>query len=268
MRLVDAHCHFDFPRFDGVRGQELARAASGGVRAVVIPGVRRHDWGRVQALAAPSKGLWCCLGIHPWFVDEHSEGDLETLEQLLSERSSGCIGVGECGLDALRGSLSAQLPWFHAQIGIAARQNLPLVIHSVKAHDQVHGALRAEHWQGRALVHGFAGSYQQACKLIDLGCSIGVGGIITHERAQKTRNTIARLPAETLVLETDAPDMAPSGVPKGMNSPACLPQILGQLADLRGENEECLAQTLLENAGRLYGLAPDVLAPKGFGSGD
>ena len=260
MRLFDAHCHFDFPRFDGVRERELANSAAVGVGGLVIPGVRRADWDRVRSLSAPENGLWYCLGIHPWFIPEHTPQDLADLEALLGGRPSGCIGVGECGLDALRGDLSEQLPWFSAQMGIAARLNLALVVHSVKAHDQVYAALRSGSWQGRALIHGFSGSYQQAKKFIDLGCYIGVGGVITHGRARKTREAIARLPADALVLETDAPDMAPSGVPVGENSPTYLPAILAQLAKLRGDNEELLAEVLLGNAGRLYGLAPEVLA--------
>lgn len=253
MQLVDAHCHFDFPRFDGIREEECARARRAGLSALVIPGVRSADWGRVQALASPGQGIWYCLGVHPWFVGEHSDEDLESLESILRSFPEGCVGLGECGLDALRGDMALQQDWFRAQINIASRVGCPLVIHSVKTHDQVHATLRSSHWSGRALVHGFSGSYQQASKLLDLGCYIGVGGVITHARAQKTRATIARLPLERLVLETDAPDMAPSGVAKGMNSPACLPLILRALADLRGELPERLAPVLYRNACALYG---------------
>lgn len=269
MRLFDAHCHFDFPRFDGIRGQELAKAAAGGVFGLVMPGARRRDWGRVMSLSAPQKGLWYCLGIHPWFVGEHRVQDLDELERLLAGRPAGCIGVGECGLDGLRGTLSEQLPWFRKQIAIAASLNQTLVIHSVKAHDQVYAALRAEAWSGRALVHGFSGSYQQAMKFVELGCSIGVGGVITYDRARKTRDAIARLPLETLVLETDAPDMAPAGVRRGENSPVYIPEILAQLAELRGDSETRLAEDLMDNAARLYGIAPEVLAPwRAVGIGD
>ncbi|GGC82481.1 TatD family hydrolase [Marinobacter halophilus] len=262
MQLIDAHCHFDFPRFDQVRDQELARARRQGVSALVIPGVRRRDWGRVQALASPEQGLWYCLGIHPWFVGEHGPQDLQLLESTLSASPRGCVGLGECGLDALQGDIAVQVEWFRAQVSIAARVDLPLVIHSVKSHDQVHATLRSLHWSGRALVHGFSGSYQQAKKLVDLGCYIGVGGVITSARAHKTREAIARLPLEALVLETDAPDMAPAGVAKGMNTPAYLPLIMRALADLRGELPERLAPTLLNNTCALYGWPEAQRVPK------
>ena len=253
MQLIDAHCHFDFPRFDGRRETELERARSHGVSGLVIPGVRRTDWGRVRQTALAHDGLFYCLGIHPWFVDEHSEEDLVTLEQLLTSKPERCVAIGECGLDRLRGNLETQWPWFEAQVTLASELNMPLVIHSVKTHDEVHGLLNRRQWGGRALIHGFSGSFQQAEKLVGLGCFIGVGGVITHPRARKTRDAIARLPPESLVLETDAPDMAPEGVRPGRNSPVYLPQILDTLAEIRGMEREALAQVLNRNVSRLYG---------------
>ena len=253
MQLIDAHCHFDFPQFDGRRETELERARSHGVSRLVIPGVRRPDWSRVRQTALAHEGLFYCLGIHPWFVDEHSEQDLAALEQLLTSKPVCCVAIGECGLDRLRGSLKAQWPWFEAQVSLASELNMPLVIHSVKTHDEVHGLLNRRQWTGRALIHGFSGSFRQAEKLVDLGCFIGVGGVITHPRARKTRDAIARLPTESLVLETDAPDMAPEGVPPGQNSPVYLPQILDILAEIRRVEPEALAQALKANVSRLYG---------------
>lgn len=261
MRLVDAHCHFDFPCFDGRRDEVLEEAARLGVRGLVIPGVRRRNWGRVAALADSRSNLWYCLGIHPWFAHECREADLDALEVALSRRSKSCVGIGECGLDALRGNVQDQQSCFHAQIALAMKFGLPLVIHSVKAHDSVHSALRQAGWSGSALVHGFSGSYQQARKLVDLGCLIGVGGVITHDRARKTREAVSRLPRESLVLETDAPDMAPQGVVKGQNSPVHLPDILSVLSALRGEPAEALAEALLENVSCLYGVDVDTFAP-------
>ncbi|WP_417519849.1 TatD family hydrolase [Marinobacter sp.] len=253
MKLVDAHCHFDFPRFDGHRASELEAALRSGVVGLVIPGVRRADWGRVQSAALAHNGLYYCLGIHPWYVSEHSTRDLEALEANLSARPERCIAIGECGLDRLHGDLAEQYPWFEAQIELALKLGFPLVIHSVKTHDEVHATLRRRNWSGKALLHGFSGSYQQASKLVDQGCFVGVGGVITHPRAHKTRETIARLPLESLVLETDAPDMAPEGIAAGYNSPAYLPRIFECLADIRCEQPEYLASVLFSNTAELYG---------------
>lgn len=257
MQLIDAHCHFDFPQFDDRRTAELDRAWSRGVVGLVVPGVRQSDWSRVEQTALEHEGLFYCLGLHPWFVGEHSETDLDALHARLASKPDQCVGVGECGLDRLKGSLEAQWPWFEAQVKMAAELDLPLVVHSVKTHDEVHGLLNRRQWSGRALIHGFSGSFQQASKLIDLGCFIGVGGVITHPRARKTRDTISRLPLESLVLETDAPDMAPEGVAQGENSPVYLPDVLDVLAEIRGVRPSELAPTLLANVSRLYGWSRD-----------
>ncbi|MCG7200933.1 TatD family hydrolase [Marinobacter pelagius] len=259
MRMIDAHCHFDFPRFDGGRAKALADARALGVLGAVIPGVRRPDWSRVRQVADAHRELWYCLGIHPWFVGEHRDEDLQALEDQLSARPERCVGLGECGLDRLHGTLDQQQPWFERQVAIAARLNLPLIVHSVKAHDEVHATLRRANWSGRALIHGFSGSYQQAAKLVDLGCYIGIGGVITHDRARKTRDTVARLPVDCLVLETDAPDMAPAGVEPGQNSPVYLPRILDDLAMLRGVDASAIAPQLLANVCSLYGWSEDDL---------
>lgn len=253
MSFVDAHCHFDFPRFDGCRETELEKARQAGLVALVIPGVRRPDWPRVRDTAGAFRGLYYCLGVHPWYADDHKEGDLQVLEDLLGKYPDLCVGVGECGLDKLAGEIKAQWPWFERQAEMASAMNYPLIIHSVKTHDEVHGYLNRAGWSGRALIHGFSGSYQQAKKLVDLGCYIGVGGVITHQRASKTRDAIARLPLESLVLETDAPDMSPCGVAPGYNSPAYLGQVCQALATLRGISPEALMSPLLNNVCRLYG---------------
>ncbi|WP_298449615.1 TatD family hydrolase [uncultured Marinobacter sp.] len=253
MKLVDAHCHFDFPFFDGRRAWELEVASDEGLVGLVIPGVRHRDWGRVRDTALAYAGLYYCLGVHPWFVGEHSDEALEALDRALRARPERCVAIGECGLDRLHGNMSDQYPWFEAQVGLASELGYPLVIHSVRAHDEVYATLRRTNWHGRALVHGFSGSYQQASKLVDLGCFIGVGGIITHSRSRKTRDTIARLPLEALVLETDAPDMAPKGVAVGANSPMHLRRILECLSDIRGESVDYVASVVFSNTGLLYG---------------
>jgi len=210
-------------------------------------------WDRVRAVARSHRDVYYCLGIHPWFVDEHSQGDLDNLETLLAGRPELCVGLGECGLDRIRGDLAVQSPWFEAQVRLAARYDYPLVIHSVKTHDEVFSMLRRLNWAGRALIHGFSGSYQQAKKLVDLGCYIGVGGVITHSRSHKTRDAVARLPLEALVLETDAPDMAPEGVAAGRNGPVELIRVARALSQLRGTPEASLAPVLRDNVETLYG---------------
>lgn len=252
MRLVDAHCHFDFPVFQENRTDVWARAAASGVERLVIPGVRQADWGRVIRVASGCSQWWYCLGIHPWYVDEHDDASLEELERLSGQAEGRLAGLGECGLDRLHGDLRRQMPWFEAQVDMAVRLELPLIIHSVRTHDEVAAVLRRKQPGIPVLIHGFSGSYEQGRALVDLGCFLGIGGVVTHDRARKTRSAVSRLPVEQMVLETDAPDMSPSGVARGENEPANLRQILTALADLLAVDEEALAEVLGRNAGRLY----------------
>ena len=229
MRLVDAHCHFDFPFFQDNRPGAWERARKQGVEQLVIPGVRQADWERVIRVAAESERWWYCLGIHPWFVDEHDEASLDELEGRLKQANPGCLALGECGLDRLHGELGQQMPWFEAQVDMAARLAMPLVIHSVRTHDEVAAVLRRKRPDIPVLVHGFSGSYEQGRALVDLGC----------------------------FLETDAPDMSPAGVAKGENEPANLRQVLTSLAELLGIDEERLAAVLKRNTDRLYRWSVD-----------
>ncbi len=252
MQLVDAHCHFDFPAFEGRRDEVWAKARRTGISDLVIPGVRAPDWPRVQRVADQSERWWYCLGIHPWFVDEHDGASLDELEAALRQAGRKCVGLGECGLDRLHGELDRQMPWFEAQVELAGRLGLPLVIHSVRTHDEVVAVPRRRRPDVPLLVHAFAGSYQQGRALMDLGCFLGVGGTVTHDRARKTRDALARLPAEQMVLETDAPDMPLAGVAKGDNEPGNLRKILTALAQLKQQDEARLAARLLLHVGRLY----------------
>lgn len=252
MQLVDAHCHFDFPVFEGRRQELWQRARQAGVSRLVVPGVRQSDWHRVQEVAAGCADWWYCLGIHPWFVAEHGDGALADLESALRKAGDRCVGLGECGLDRLHGELKDQMPWFEAQVELAASLDLPLVIHSVRTHDEVAAVLRRKSPGVPVLVHGFSGSYQQGRALVDLGCFLGTGGVITYDRARKTRDALKRLPLDALVLETDAPDMPPAGVEKGRNEPANLRQVLTALAELKGQEETVLARQLAQNVARLY----------------
>ncbi|GGY68038.1 TatD family hydrolase [Marinobacter zhanjiangensis] len=252
IRLVDAHCHFDFPVFRDTRSEAWQRARQAGVERLVIPGVRQADWERVIRVAAECEDWWYCLGIHPWFVGEHDDGSLKALECRLRQLDPRCIALGECGLDRLHGDLERQLPWFEAQVDIAAALDMPLIIHSVRTHDEVAAVLRRKRPDIPVLVHGFSGSYEQGRALVDLGCFLGIGGVITHDRARKTRSAVSRLPVDHLVLETDAPDMPPAGVAKGGNEPANLRKILTSLAGLLGRGEEDLAAALRRNVGSLY----------------
>ncbi len=251
-RFIDAHCHFDFPVFDGRRDEILDEAAGFGLEAIVMPGVAPSNWGRIQQLAEEDARLWFAPGVHPWWVDDVADDVLVRLEGLLAQRHPRCLAIGECGLDRLRGALEIQEPFFAGQIELARRHSLPLLIHSVRTHDMVVALLREKRFSGPGLLHAFNGSWQQADQLWSRGLFIGVSGAITYPRARRTREAIQRLPLEALVLETDAPDMPPAGVAKGQNTPLNLKLIFDQLCKLRPEPSDRIARQIRQNTEVLF----------------
>lgn len=252
IRLIDSHCHLDFPQFDEDRGQVLEQCRQAGVLAILVPGVRAATWDALLRLCRDWPPLFPALGLHPYFVAEHERGDLQKLRQLLENSADGILAIGEIGLDGRKPDLDLQWELFLAQLDLAREWNKPVVIHSVKTHDEMYAALKRQAPARAGVIHAFSGSYQQARRFVDLGFRLGVGAVITHDRAQKTRDAIRRMPLEALVLESDAPDMPPAGHRGERNSPQWLPEILDCLAGLRQESPERIAEQLWLNACALY----------------
>lgn len=251
-RLIDAHCHIDFPRFDGDREQLLADCADRGIRKIVVPGTVPEGWEKILELARLHPLLAPAAGLHPWWADTFGSDDLARLDQLL-DGNIGLVGVGECGLDLKKGPpLEQQQVIFEAQIRLAEFHQRPLLVHSVGTHDHVLALLRRAGFSLPFLMHGFSGSMQQAEALIRQGAFLGVSGIITHPGARKTRRVMAQLPLDALVLETDAPGLPPQGVPKEGNSPLNLPAVLDALCALREESRASIIQALWDNTRRLF----------------
>lgn len=251
--LIDAHCHFARAEFDGRREALLSRAASCGIRALVMPATRRGDWPDLEALSEQHRGLYYAPGLHPWWAEQHCPEDLQALAQWLKRDHPRLLAIGECGLDRLKGELSQQMPWFEAQVALARDHGLPLLIHSVRSHERVLSVLKAARYSGPSLLHGFAGSYEQARQLVNQGLFLGVTGLITHDRARKTRDALARVPLDSLVLETDAPDMPLAGMRRGENTPLSLIRILDRLCGIRDEPREQVVTRLRQNTERLFG---------------
>lgn len=253
MRLTDSHCHFDFAAFDDDRPGHWQRANTLGVQRLVIPGVEEAQWSRLPGLCAALPGVHYALGLHPWWLGEASASWQRQLVRALEQADSRCVALGEMGLD---GSISLPPAEQEAallfQLRLARERALPVILHSHKTHDILLKWLRRFPPVG-GVVHGFAGSLQQARAFWQLGIHLGVGGTITYPRASKTRNTLAAMPVEALVLETDAPDMPLCGFQGQPNHPARLPLVLTVLAELRGQQPEQLAEQLERNVERLFG---------------
>lgn len=259
MELIDTHCHLDFEPLSGVSNPEhlqltLALAKAESVAAIVVPAVAASRWHNLLELCqgdAPVE-LYPALGLHPCFLSEHSTDHLLELERLLTT-SAAIKAVGETGLDLFIDDpkLDQQLEYFHAQIALAKRFDLPLLLHGRRAVDLIIKQLRQTKPQAGGVLHAFSGSEQQAQQLWELGFSIGIGGSITYERAQRLRRVAATVPLESIVLETDAPDMPMNGFQGEPNWPHRVGYAARTLAQLRGVAVERVAEQTTVNARRL-----------------
>lgn len=234
----------------------------------LIPACGAFNWSKVESLSQNDGELGCSLyyslGLHPYFTDKHTHQDIDVLANKLANRPANCVAVGECGLDfsiiSTESQLiseqqkSTQIELFSAQIELANQFKLPLIMHCRKAQQEMVKTLRKINPTYGGVVHGFAGSEQQAHDFIQLGLSIGVGGTITYSRAQKTRQTIASLPLNALVLETDSPDMPLHGFQGEANRPALVKNVLDTLSSIRPEPFSVIAKQVYQNSLRLFSI--------------
>lgn len=237
---IDTHCHLDAHEFGAASLEVARRAGRQGVGMIVIPAVGRGNFAVVRDLAAALPNASYALGIHPIFVPQASDDDLAELRRVVeaSMTDPRFVGIGEIGLDffipllcepAMRAKQEAFL---RAQLRIARDFDLPVLTHVRRSQDQVLKHIRQVRPAG-GIAHAFNGSFQQARAFIDLGFHLGFGGAMTFTRALQIRRLAAQLPLDAIVLETDAPDIAPSWVHPGRNSPEQLPAIGAALAELR-----------------------------------
>lgn len=253
VQWFDSHCHFDFAAFDADREQVWQQAHHAGVSGLLIPGVSAAQ-GEGVAAFCHNRPWRYALGLHPYFLGEHQPQHLQWLEQAL--QNGQAVAVGEIGLDRVLATddeqLNLQWQWFRQQTELAQHFRLPLILHIRGMHDEAAAYLRRLQFPYGGMVHAFSGSEQQARAWAELGFALGVGGAMTHPRAQKLRRTLSRLPAEWLLLETDSPDMAPAFWAERRNSPLALPLIGNMLAALLQKAPADLAQILDQTRHRLF----------------
>ena len=268
---IDTHCHLDAPEFgDGhaLALQARALAAERGVSRCVIPAVAVWNFDTVRALAHHTGDAYA-LGIHPLYVDRADDGDIDRLDQVLTDHRDDprLVAVGEIGLDFFVPALceeplrTRQQHFYREQLRLARRHGLPVILHVRRSADLLLQQLRRIEVAG-GIAHAFNGSEAQARAFTDRGFVLGFGGAMTFDTARQLRRLAATLPLESLVLETDAPDIPPhwlyvnaarraGGEAQGINTPAELPRIGAALADLRGLPPHEVARTTSINAQRV-----------------
>ena len=265
MPWIDTHCHLDAAEFDADRDVVRQNAKTLGVEKCVIPAVMASHFDEVRLLAHRHADAYA-LGIHPLYTQQAEDKDLATLDAHLHAHREDprLVAVGEIGLDGFVPEMNTpeafakQTHFFEAQLQIAQRHQLPVILHVRRSADGLLKGLRQFPVAG-GIAHAFNGSLQQAKLFIEMGFKLGFGGAMTYDRATKLRALATELPLSALVLETDAPDIPPhwiyttaedreKGKAQGRNSPAELPRIASVLAELRGISLGELAAATSANA--------------------
>lgn len=252
--IIDAHCHLDDQDYDEDREEIVARLPEMGVLAVVNPGSGRESSARAVALAEKYDRIYACVGTHPHEASFFTTELAEEYEGWLSGKK--VVAVGEIGLD-YHYDLSPrniQRKVFEAQLDMAQRADLPVVIHSREASEDTIAILRNFGTRIRALLHSFSESVEDWEKLAPYGYFISLGGMVTFRNADRPKALAASVPADRLLLETDGPYLAPVPYRGKRNLPWYAKESLRAIAEIRGEDVEELAKITVKNAGTFYGI--------------
>lgn len=255
---IDTHCHLDAPEFSSNLLKIIDAALQKNVQAVLLPAVRAADCQHVKAMAnqygSLIPGLVYTLGIHPLYTNQAQQGDVALLEQQIHQAlpDPRFVGIGEIGLDYFVEDLDLrqQDHFFNAQLDLAEQFQLPVILHVRRSQDAILKALRRRKIPG-GIAHAFNGSMQQAEQFINLGFKLGFGGAATYQRALQIRRLLKELPLDSIVTETDAPDIPPAwlrGEGIAFNEPAFLPRIAQELAAIRGIDKAIFADVVWRNA--------------------
>lgn len=253
--LVDTHCHLDFSNFADDRSEILSRAEQVGVKRIISIGIDISTSQRAVALAEANEGVFATVGIHPHNACHLSSPDIQQLLSLA--RNSQVVAYGEVGLDFYRNyqPRSEQQFCFREQLELARHLQLPLVLHDRDAHEDILQILQeARAWEFGGTMHCFSGDWSFARQCLDLGFYISIAGPVTFSKSETLREVARRCPLDRLLLETDAPFLAP--VPKRgkRNEPAFLVHTAEKIASLRKLSLEEVGRQTTLNARKLFKL--------------
>jgi TatD DNase family protein len=255
--LIDSHCHLDFPELAKDETGVLARARTAGVGAMLTIGTRLDQFDRVRAIAERHDNVWCSVGVHPH--EAKDEGQRAPDRLIEAARHAKVIGIGETGLDFYyeHSPRPEQAESFRAHIAAARETGLPLIVHTRDADAETGDILEEEYGKGAfsGLIHCFSSGPEIARRALGLGLYISISGIVTFKAAEALRTTVKDIPLERLLVETDAPYLAP--VPKRgkTNEPAFVAHTAAKVAELKGVSIAELEAATTDNFFRLFAKA-------------
>lgn len=249
--LFDSHSHLDAPEFEHDRSDVVARAQTQGVMRQLLPAVEFASWSNLKDVCDRYAGLYPAYGLHPMYLESHRPEHIPALRNWIEKEKPNA--VGECGLDFFVEGLDPEQQRFYfiEQLKLAREFELPVVIHARRAVDEVIASIRKIGLL-KGVIHSYSGSEEQAHQLFNLGFSLGIGGPITYDRAQRLRRLVTAMPIEYLLLETDSPDQPNADYRGQRNEPARMLDVLKVVAVLRGQSEEDVARATTNNAVAMF----------------
>ncbi|MEO6387796.1 MAG: TatD family hydrolase [Croceibacterium sp.] len=255
--LVDSHCHLNYEGLADRQPEVLARARMAGITAFLNISTRRSEWDAVVATAEREPDVWASIGIHPHEAEQHADlGEGALLEAAAHPR---VIAIGESGLDYYydKSDRAVQRDLFRTHIAVARQTGLPLIIHTRDADEDTASILAEEMAKGvfPALIHCFTASAEFGRKVLELGLTISISGIVTFKNARDLQEFVPTIPADRLLVETDSPFLAPVPYRGKTCEPAYVRSTAEFVANLRGEPVETLAANTTRNFYALFSKA-------------
>lgn len=252
--LIDSHCHLEYKGLVEDQQGVLARARAAGVGGFLSISTRQREWGQVIATAEREADVWASVGIHPHEADGHADLGVEVL--LKATEHPRVVAIGETGLDYYydHSDRATQQALFRVHIGVARETGLPLIIHTRDAEDDTAAIIAEEMEKGAfpALIHCFTASAEFGRKMLDLGLTISISGIVTFKNAKDLQAIASEIPEDRLLVETDAPFLAPVPHRGQVCEPAFVADTARFVAGLRGTGAEALAQATTRNFHALF----------------
>ena len=257
MRLIDSHCHLNYPGLVERQDEVLVYARSRGVAGFLNIATRQKEWGEIIATAERHDDVWASVGVHPHEADAHP--DLGATALVESSQHDKVVAIGECGLDYYydKSDRATQRTRFEAHIEAARTTGLPLIVHTRDAEEDTAEILGRAVRQGgvTGVLHCFTGSLDLARKALDLGFFISLSGIVTFKNARDLQDTAKQVPLDRLLVETDSPFLAPVPHRGRPCEPAFVVDTAAFAAELRGEEMDALAEATTANFFRLFSRA-------------
>lgn len=262
--LVDSHCHLDFPDFESELDQIVARAEAAGIGAMLTISTRVRQFARILAVAERFPNVCCSIGTHPHYAAEERDIRLEEIVECAANRK--VVAIGEAGLDYFyeKSPIPDQEHGFRLHIEAARVTGLPLVIHSRNADEHTTRILEEEMVKGPfgAVLHCYTGGEALARRGVELGLYVSFSGVLTFNKSEELRAVAAGVPLDRLLVETDAPYLAPMPMRGKRNEPAFVRHTASVLAKVKGVSEAEIARATTENFFRLFAKADGLVATR------